>query len=596
MWTRTFVTGVAVTAFLIPASALPTAAHARTAWNAQLLGGVHQQIAQTVPASRQPKRSVNLTISGLPSGVKANVLVTGPKKYRKKVVRSKTIANLVPGTYKVRTSAVTVDSATYRPRTPSKRIKVKKSTRARFTIRYTAPTGTPGGVPTGTPGGVGPTPGTSPRPTFDKTIKWLPPQRGRVACESAPDPAPNELRLEVCDKEGISISSGSPGAVASGVLGGDASTSNLRALRNNGVLVDAVVSGNISARLIKVGPTGKTYIALTPVNLADTTLASDQCGFLEVDEATGIPTCVDNTIQNVAEVEFDHNGNVYYTGNTPSDYRTVLRKWNGSTVRNLTSEADLRGFVVMPDGYVVLSGYTAATGSAWTRLVSPSGSLSNIFSGAKAQFAALYPDGNVYMGMWGPDQFGIRRLLADSKTVDPVYWTGAAINNIPQLETYFPVNDFCTPLIDAFCGSFGTIVTNTVITQDGKVLVQAGSPGQGQVLMQYWPEVKYLTTSVAKVAVMKPADDRLFIAGTNASGDNIAALYDPTTNSEREVIGVGNQIEIYNASYSAAARKVFFDGLRFSDNQRVVGEVNVDTGTVNILGNASDTLTDLQAF
>lgn len=545
-----------------------------------------QVAARTARISKNRSGALRIKVRGLPSKGKADVRIRGPQRYKKKVVKSLTL-NLKPGKYKVRNRSVTVHGARFAPKSKKSVLTIKREKTVRLVVKY---------IRDSSPGPT-PTPEPSPRPTFDTTIRWLPAERGRVACQSAPAPGINELRLELCDKEGISLFDPSQVQVADATAAATEATSNLKTIEGDGTLSEAVVSGKATARSVQVGPTGKTYLTLaSPINLIDNTSSSDQCAFLEVNEATGVPACVDNTMRDISRITFDNAGNVYYAGTATGSPNTVLREWDGVSVRNLiTSEARVSNFAVTPDGYVVLSGSTGASGSGWTRMVAGNGSLSNVFAGSEARFISLYPDGNVYMGMWGMEQFGIRRLLAATKAVDPIYWTGAALNGNPAPPAYFPVNDFCTPRVEAFCGSFGAWTTKSVITQSGKVLVLAGAPGSA-VLMQYWPSVKFLNTAVTRAAKMQSAGQLLFLAGTNANGDNIATLYDPTTDTEQVVIPSSNQIEIYNASYSAEARKVLFDGLRFADNQRVIGEIAVPTGNLTVRGTSAGLLSDLQAF
>src|SRR4051812_4232105 len=49
----------------------------------------------------QPKRSIRVVVSGLPSGVKAKATITGPHKYRKVVTKSVLLERLRVGSYKI---------------------------------------------------------------------------------------------------------------------------------------------------------------------------------------------------------------------------------------------------------------------------------------------------------------------------------------------------------------------------------------------------------------------------------------------------------------------------------------------------------------
>lgn len=579
---------IAAGALVIALSTSPVMANAAAPTHKESVATSHALVSSA--QSKKAVGTLRITVSGLPSRVKADVRLSGPKKYNKKITQSVRL-KLPAGKYKLRMRPVDTGRDKYTPRAAKAAVSVKKARAARFTVRYVRSSSS-GPTPTTPP--VKPRP---PRPSFDATVRWLPAQRARVACQPAPPPGTNELRLDLCDKEGISLLEASQAQVSRTAAAEQAASSNLKTIEDNGTLSEAVVSGSITAAKVQVGPTGKTYLALSsPVDPSDTAASGNTCAFLEVNEATGIPTCVDSTMRSVSRITFDNAGNVYYAGTATNSVNTVLRKWDGASVRSLLSnESQLMDFAVTADGYVVVSGRTGATGSGWTRMVAANGSLSNIFSSTAANWISLYPDGNIYMGMWGMEETGIRRLITADKTLDPIYWTGGAINNRPAPPTYFPVEDFCTPRIEAFCGSWGTWITKSVITQEAKVLVQAGSPGSS-TLMQFWPDVRYLSTAVNKVATMEPAGEMLFLAGPNQNGDNIAALFNSASGTEQVVITPSNQIEIYNASYSADTRKVIFDGLRFADNQRVIGEISVDTGAVTMHATNAGRLSNLQAF
>jgi hypothetical protein len=65
------------------------------------------------------------------------------------------------------------------------------------------------------------------------------------------------------------------------------------------------------------------------------------------------------------------------------------------------------------------------------------------------------------------------------------------------------------------------------------------------------------------------------LAGTNAAGTNLLTIYDTSNGNETIVIDGTNEIEIYNMTYVVSTNKIMFNGLRFADNQFVVGEVSL---------------------
>ncbi len=127
---------------------------------------------------------------------------------------------------------------------------------------------------------------------------------------------------------------------------------------------------------------------------------------------------------------------------------------------------------------------------------------------------------------------------------------------------------------------------------DGHEYVVTG----GGTLAQYYPTVKLLPSEVARINVAAGAGNNVALAGTNAAGQNVLTLLNPATGSEHELIGPANEIEIYHVNYAAQSNQILFDGLRFSDNQYVVGEYNLSTGQLKISATISGKLTDLQSF
>ncbi len=192
--------------------------------------------------------------------------------------------------------------------------------------------------------------------------------------------------------------------------------------------------------------------------------------------------------------------------------------------------------------------------------------------------------------------FGVFRFLADTHALDANQWIGNAFA-FPRVPSYFPVDDLCTPRVDQFCGWSGSYVTKQVVTQSGKVIALSGAGwSQGTVPMQYWPEVKYINTAVRHATTMEAAGSMVALAGMNSVGQNILTLYDPDADTDTTVIGGGSEIEIYHLGYSPSQNALFFDGLRFSDNQYVVGQVAVPSGSVSILGTTPGRLGTMAAF
>jgi len=79
----------------------------------------------------------------------------------------------------------------------------------------------------------------------------------------------------------------------------------------------------------------------------------------------------------------------------------------------------------------------------------------------------------------------------------------------------------------------------------------------------------------------------------------VMTLYNTDTYAETPLLGPSSptgQIEIYHLSYNASDNSVWFDGLQFSDNQYVIGNVNLSTHQVTVVNGDTQKWSDLQAL
>jgi hypothetical protein len=88
----------------------------------------------------------------------------------------------------------------------------------------------------------------------------------------------------------------------------------------------------------------------------------------------------------------------------------------------------------------------------------------------------------------------------------------------------------------------------------------------------------------------------LVLAGTDSSGRNILTLLNTSNDQETVLIGPSNEIEIYHLNYVANGNKIMFDGLRFSDNRYVIGQVNLSTLQVTVTPTGTGQLVDFATF
>jgi hypothetical protein len=385
--------------------------------------------------------------------------------------------------------------------------------------------------------------------------------------------------------------------------------SNLAAVTSSGALAPAVTSGSADVRQFFIAPNQKVYVVFSrPINLSDTTSwAGPRCLLAEVDRASGVPSCVDGTLSAInwpsprsgsnSPIQFDAAGAVYYSGWTMGG--TVLRKYlNGVSTDLVSDNIQLWDFLVLPHGDVLLSGTSSASGAQWLRRLTAGGSLQTL-RGVRSNFLRIFPDRNVYMGFTGGTDFGVERYLTSTNQIDPKYWYYGLMND-PAREFHYRALDSCDGSLwtirEAFCGSYGASIQNSIETSDGKVFVVAGWANGGGMLMKYYPTIEAATTSVGKVLASVGAGDEVIVAGLDDAGQNKTVVYHPATDTETQLIGADNEIEMYHLTHVPNSNSVMFEGLRFSDNHVVLGQINLDTGEVTVSASLPSKLQDLQAF
>jgi hypothetical protein len=344
--------------------------------------------------------------------------------------------------------------------------------------------------------------------------------------------------------------------------------------------IEAVSNGTASIRDFYAAPNGKFYVVFSsPVSLIE---GGATCVFAEVPVSTGLPTCIDGSIESVlwsvgesrnnAPVQFDSAGSIYFAGTLAG--KTVLRKSGSGSVTNLVNDnIEIRDFLVLSDGTVIVSGRTTSTQVSWIRKIAPSGGLSTLVSGSSAQFLTKFNDGNVYFGTWGNGNFGVKRFIVATGVVDPKYWISGEATS--YFDSWMICNKLGQDTMHGFCGWSGTSVTMFYSVLGSTNFAISGSGESGTVLMQYYPTVKRATSEITNVTLSQNVITSILLAGTNAAGTNLLTIYDTSNGNETIVIDGTNEIEIYNMTYVASTNRIMFNGLRFADNQFVVGEISL---------------------
>ena len=335
-------------------------------------------------------------------------------------------------------------------------------------------------------------------------------------------------------------------------------------------------------------PNNKFYVVFASA----TALVSGgpSCVLAEIDVQSGVPTCVDNSLQNVAmsmgstfgnwqngnpPIQFDDAGSIYYSGIANNKF--ALRKnVNGQVADLINDNVTVRDYLVLNDGSVLIAGTTTSTQAWWFRKITPTGGVVNLAANIQMNFMRRFADGNVYFGALGGVYLGgqVKRYITSTGALDPTPWIGdsrmgmTATNNTAVL---------CAASgSSGLCSGNGSNIRAAYNVAGGQTIVVAGSPGIGGTsLVVYYPTLAYAPTVVTSVTLSYQVGNKLIIAGTNEAGTNVLTILDTTTMQETILMDASNEVEIYNMGYVPSTNKLMFNGLRFSDNKYVVGEVTL---------------------
>lgn len=384
------------------------------------------------------------------------------------------------------------------------------------------------------------------------------------------------------------------------------------AVTPEGQVQPAISSGSAQVQRFFIAPNGHVYVLfVSPVSLTNAGAATPGgCVLAEVDRDSGVPTCIDNSLSGIGQygvgpattrnpwVQFDGAGAIYYAGRTSTGTLVLRRYLAGATTDLINDNISLNDFVALQDGSVIVNGKTNSTGAEWVRRITPVGGLQTL-APSSAMFVKQFPDNNVYFGVWGPSDYGIKRFLTDSNQLDTKYWFTGNINGVTR-DGYFNADTYCSGTDQttrySFCGWYGGYQTAWFRTTDGKMYGIAGSSNQPGLLTEYYPTIGFPQTEVTNVRVAQGVITNLILAGLNASNQNVLTVYNTSNDAETQLLGPDNEIEIYHVNYVAAGNKVMFDGLRFADNKYVLGEVDLNNNQVNVSATLSAKWADFQTF
>ncbi len=388
-----------------------------------------------------------------------------------------------------------------------------------------------------------------------------------------PPPAPRTptpLRFDLAGAVGLALPSGSGAARVAARTGGTGSS--LIKVEADGAQHDAITSGAAKVRQVVVGPDDAAYVAFnSPVFLEDATEFGAPpgagCVLARVARANGVPTCVDRSIDWVLQpqwrpsnptIQFGPGGSVYYLAR--SGEATVLRRNAGGEITTLVSDhITVDDFLVLPDGSVLVDGWTTSTSATWLRRIVPGGGIQTVENG-DVKFLRTFPDGNVYYGsartVNGFIDFGVWRFQTATNTLDPTRWLGRGSDGpAPHVDLDLICDGYSGP----FCGSNGTVFIDGVAVA-GSYYAIAGF-GTDTVFARYYPGASLPPTDVVRPTQIAPAGaTSIALAGADASNRNVLTRFDVVSETEQTLIGPDDEIEIYHLRHQPSSNRLLFDG------------------------------------
>lgn len=115
--------------------------------------------------------TLTVTVSGLPSGTAANIVVTGPAGYSRTLAAAETISGLAPGLYDVAASEVTAGDDRFGASQPSQQVTIAAGQTVSAAVSYAILTGSISVIASGVPGSAAPDVSISGPASFSRTVK-----------------------------------------------------------------------------------------------------------------------------------------------------------------------------------------------------------------------------------------------------------------------------------------------------------------------------------------------------------------------------------------------------------------------------------------
>ena len=412
---------------------------------------------------------------------------------------------------------------------------------------------------------------TTTSPSTTTTIAYSP-------VVSPNDPAQNAtaastVRFDLSDAVGIAMKTG----VSSSSVKKQAIGSNLLVVLSSGLTRDAVILGTVSVNQFLIAPNNRLYVLFK--SATDFGNGTTSCILAQVYRSTGDAKCIESSLAyvDIGTIQFDADGNIYYSGGNSQIRRSVVRRYaNGSATDYVNQYQSFDKFFVVPNGDILISGYTSSNGLSWTRKISTSGQITSL-SSESADVFWQFPDGNVYFPSGATC---LKRYLIASSQLDVRPWATSSIASDCK-------DPYDTGYIGFLSGSFNPRVW---ILANGLVMSLRNTE-----LVYMYPKLKKASQSLSRISFGIPALTSAILVGTNSSGINQMILYDSTNDSSSMLVDGSSEIEFYHVNWNVSLNRVYFDGLRFSDNKYVIGYLNLANKQI-IASDLLSKLTDFQTF
>ncbi len=347
--------------------------------------------------------------------------------------------------------------------------------------------------------------------------------------------------------------------------------SNLLVVLESGLTREALTVGTASINKFIIAPNNRLYVLFNTA----TNFGSLNCLLAQVYRSTGKAVCLESSTISIDfssknSIQFDSSGNIFYAGNRSGS--KVLRRFsNGVATDYVNQYQSFDNWLVLPNGDVIVSGTTSANGLSWTRKINVGGGVSSL-AGGSAHWLMMFPDGNAYFSHGGNENC-IKRYLVQEQALDPIPWTGF-------------VNQ-CKPATNS-ADMLGTFLNSFWITANARVMARYTNSD----LYYLYPTVEKANQPLRQITYGIPALTSMVLVGTNLNGTNQMVLFDSSTNTSTLLADGSNEIEFYHVQLNLAQNRIYFDGLRFSDNKYVIGYLDLSSRAIF----ASDLLARVQDF